>query len=555
MPSVKLSSEPEAVVVPQKWEPRPYMRQAMKFLLSQAHGGLLLDPGMSKTAISLGTFKLLKKANNCRGMLVVAPVRPCHMVWPAERDKWLDFNHLTMEVLHSDKENAPKLREEALARDADIYVINFEGLEWLFGPPPPRPAVLKGLTAEQAAEAKARYAKAKEKWDELMREARPRTKRILERCDILCIDELSKLKHLETSRGRAIKPWLKKFLRRWGLTGSFASNGMMDLFGQCYILDEGGALGPYITHYRNKYFNPTGYGGYTWVLKEGVNVGTEAKPEYVEAEEAINRRIAPLVFRLSGEDYLTLPEKHDNIINVDIKSSPCWKHYKEFEEELFLEVDRGIVTAANAGARLTKLAQMASGGVYLDPIDEETGLPKAGKREWQAMHTLKDQALVDLIEELNGQQLFIAYHYGHDLDRLKKTLKLKEDAPILGRSLKADKAIETQWNRGDLQLMLGHPQSVGHGLNFQGSSARHIFWYTLTYDYEMYDQLNRRLIRQGSDAKRVTVHHCLAKGTVDELKLIALRRKHRGQANLYAALQEYRRGKATTSRRTVGKLA
>jgi hypothetical protein len=227
---------------PLKWSPLPYMRRAVKFLLEHGAAILMLDPGLRKTSITLAAFSFLKKQGVARKMLVIAPLKACYQVWPAEVAKWKDFNHLRIVVLHGPK------KEQLLQQDADVYVINPEGLEWLV----------------MGARNCSRHAFSSRRWAAFA-------------FDTLAIDELTKFKHSRGVRFKVLKLVLGTFTRRWGLTGSPAANGLLDLFGQCYVIDMGNALGQFITHYRFKYFyNPDGQ-GWKWVLQSG------AKERYIRS--------------------------------------------------------------------------------------------------------------------------------------------------------------------------------------------------------------------------------------------------------------------------------
>ena len=243
MMSKKLSDrslEPEGIFVtqPVPWVPAAYMRKAAKFLVEHAAAGLFLDPGLRKTSITLAAIQFLKKRGLVKRVLVLSPLRPCYLVWPAEIKKWLDFVDLRIEVLHGPG------KEEALARDADIYVCNYDGLPWLLG--------ARWVVTGGRRELKWNH----ERWEKLG-------------FDTLVCDELSKLKHPKTNRFKMLKQVLPTFYRRWGLTGSPAANTLLDLFGQSYVLDLGKALGKYITHYRLRYFAPPFYGSFKWIIKEG----------------------------------------------------------------------------------------------------------------------------------------------------------------------------------------------------------------------------------------------------------------------------------------------
>ncbi len=484
---------------PVPWTPHAYSKKAVKFLLEHACAALFLDPGLGKTSITLAAIKMLIARKLVGKVLIVAPLRVCYSVWPREVDKWEDFNHLRIEVLHgADK-------EEALNRDADIYVINPEGLDWL-------------LQTKKTKVISPKTGKVTTKIEVDLR----RFKKF--GFDTLVIDELTKFKHTTSGRFKALKLVHRTFGRRWGLTGSPASNGLLDLFGQCYILDEGRALGPYVTHYKTKYFNPVDKNGFVWAPREG-------------AEDEIYERLSPLALRMAAEDYLDMPQLIENNIKLDMPDS-ARAFYDRLEEDLIAKIDDKTIVATNAAVASGKCRQVANGGIYLDPEVVSMGFKIAKtKREWVDLHTEKVDALADLIEELQGEPLLVAYDFGHDLARLQE--KLGKEVPYVGGGVTAKRSSELErlWNQGKLPVLLGHPQAMAHGLNLQ-EVGRHVAWHSMTWDFELYDQFIRRVRRQGNKSKKVFVHHFMMRDTIDEIMLYSLKSKNKGQQALFTGLKE-----------------
>lgn len=477
------------------WQPHAYQKKAVKFLLEHAASALFLDPGLGKTSITLAAIKLLKQKKVLDKVLLIAPLRVCYSVWPKEVEKWQDFHGLKVQVLHGSK------KDEALKADADVYVINPEGLEWLL-----QVKKTKTATGKTKVDVDLR------RWKALG-------------FDTLVVDELSKFKHTNTNRFKALKLVLGTFRRRWGLTGSPASNGLLDLFGQCFVLDQGRTLGPYISHYRMKYFVPS-HDGFSWNIREG-------------AEDEIYERLAPLALRMAADDYLDMPTLIENNIRIDLPND-VMQVYDRLENDLIAKLGDGVVVASNAAAASMKCRQVANGGIYLDPeVEALVKLPKS-KREWANLHFEKVDALAELIEELQGSPLLVAYDFEHDLDRLRE--RLGQDVPYIGGGVNAKRSAELEkaWNAGQLPVLLGHPQAMAHGLNLQ-EMGHHVCWHSLTWDYELYDQFIRRVLRQGNKSKKVFVHHIIARGTVDEVVLAAVKSKRRGQNALFDALKKLRK--------------
>lgn len=477
-----------------KWQPHDYQRKAVKFLIEHGAAALFLDPGLGKTSISLAAIKFLLKKGVIKKVLLVAPLRVCYSVWPAEIKKWKDFEHLKIAILHGPK------KDQALKEDADIYIINPEGLDWL-------------LKSEKTKTARGTKVKVDVR----------RFKRF--GFDVLAIDELTKFKNTNTIRFKAMKQVLSTFHFRWGLTGSPAANGLMDLFGQCYMLDMGRSLGQYITHYRMTYFDQ-GYDGYSWNLKEG-------------AELQIYKRIKPLALRMGEELLKDMPKLVTNNIWVDLPDK-ARDVYDEFEKELIIQLDDKTITAATAATASMKCRQIVSGAIYTDP--EVTAMLKLrsnkSKREWIGIHDQKIEALNDLVEELQGEPILVGYDFKHDLWRLQEEYP---DAPFIGGGVspKQSKKYEDEWNDGQHPIMFVHPTSASLGLNLQ-ECGHHIAWFTQTWNYEEYDQMIRRLRRQGNKSKRVFVHHILARNTVDEAVYGSILAKKAGQNALFNALKTLR---------------
>lgn len=482
-------------IIPEKWKPHAYQLKALKFILEHACSMLLLDPGLGKTAITLAAIKYLKDRGMLKKVLVIAPLRVVYNVWPDEIQKWTDFHGLTYTILHGPKKDAN------LQQNVDIYIINPEGLEWLI-----KPHKFTGSSGRVHIDVDMKL------WNTYG-------------FDTLVIDELSKFKHTNTVRFKTLKFVLKTFRRRWGLTGSPATNGLLDLFGQCYILDLGAALGPYITHYRMKYFTPD-YMGFNWTIRPG-------------AAEEIYEKVSKLALRMAADDYLDMPELIEDNIFVTLPDDTR-KIYDEFEDELIAMIEGREVVARNAAAASMKCRQVVAGGVYYENSLQELENRFKQKRDWFNLHEVKLDALAELIDELQGSPLLVAYDFEHDIDRFKR--RFGKDITYIGGGVTPKRARELidLWNEGKLPVLFGHPQSIGHGLNLQ-ESGHHVCWHTMTYDYNLYDQFNRRVLRQGNKSRSVFVHHILARDTIDEVILKVLKSKEHNQETLFSALKNLRK--------------
>ena len=449
-----------------RWVPHEYQKKAIRFLLERDYGGLFQEPGLGKTAETLAVLKRLKLRGKNKSALIIAPLRPCYLVWPKEIKKWGNFNSLSYCILHG--------KDKELKPGYDIYIINPDGLDWLFNT-----ALYRSRN-----------------WP----------------FDILVVDESTKFKHTDTQRFKVLKPRLKKFSKRYILTGSPASNGLKDLFGQMWVMDLGQTFGTEKGKFEKRYFYKGGFKGK--VLKP-----------YPASADRIHRAIAPSVLQMSALDYLKMPEIIINDVFVELPPA-ARKAYNEMEEVLRVNFEAGRVTAANLAVSMGKCRQIASGGIYLD----------AGGSHH--VHQAKTEAVEELMEELSGNSALVAYEFHHDLDRLLKLFGKNTPHISGGVSMRRTVQIEKEWNEGEHTVLLVQPQSASLGLNLQGNCSC-VIWHTLTYRYDDYDQLIRRVWRQGQKSKRVMVHRIIAKDTIDEVVSKTLESKGKGQQALFDSIQEY----------------
>lgn len=465
------------------------------------HGGagLFLDPGVGKTSIILAAFLVLLMRGMTKGMLIIAPRRVARMVWTSEDgepQKWTDFRGLSIGLLHGSR------KDQVIHEQHDIYVMTPDGLEWLlFGRPDPEDAELpmqfrrkKGVTP----------------WSILK-----------EKVDILAVDETSKFRKTTSKRSTLLAMILGYFRRRWGATGSPAPNGLLSLYGQVFILDMGKALGAYFSFYRNTYFTASGFADKHWNINE-------------DGEEKIHKRLKNVAMRLEATDYIKMPQRVEIPIYVELDAS-AREAYDLMEAEAIVQIQKNKLAAFHAGGVMMKCKQIANGSVYVDEIKPGTRT----KRKAIQVHTAKLEALVDLVDELNGQPLLIAAWFGHDVDTIRKALG--KNIPYMGGGMSDKEALEIKaaWNRGELTELMGHPQSIGHGLNMQESHAGHVAMYDIPQDFDLYDQFIRRVQRQGNKKNVVFVYQFIARDTVDEPTVQSLSRKERTQSRLLTAVADF----------------
>lgn len=444
------------------YKPHHYQAYAASWIIDKKKSALFLDMGMGKTIATLtAILELMYDHFDVEKVLVIAPLRVASTTWQEEVEKWDHLGNLRISKVLGNEQK----RIAALYQKADIYIINRENVTWL----------VDWFESD---------------WP----------------FDMVVIDELSSFKSSKAKRFKSLKKVRPLIKRLVGLTGTPAPNGLIDLWPQLYLLDGGDRLGRTLTGYREKYFLPDQRNQmvvYTWKLKEG-------------AEAAIYEKVSDICVSMKAEDYLELPDRIDNIIQVELPKK-ARHQYEILEKELILSVENTDVLAGSAAVLANKLLQMANGAVY-----DEDG-------EVKHIHDEKLKALDELIEAAGGKPVLIFYGYQHDKDRLIKHLKNAKP-----RLLQSDEDIK-DWNSGTIQILLAHPASAGHGLNLQ-AGGNIIIWFGLNWSLELYQQANARLHRQGQEEK-VIIHHILAKDTIDERVMKALADKDTSQAALIEAVK------------------
>ena len=446
-----------------------YQNYCVDFLKTHAEAMLILEMGLGKSAISLTAIAdLMFDSFDVAKTLVIAPLRVAKTVWPEERETWEQASFLKMSVLVG----SAKQREAALAASADVYVVNRENVKWLV--------------------------------DYLEK------RRIPWPFDMVVIDELSSFKNHQSQRWKAIKKVRPKIHRIVGLTGTPAGNGLMDLWAETCLIDNGQRLGRFIGRYREAYFKAAGMNPYTGVVFNYVPLPG--------AEEAIYSRISDISVSMKALDYLDMPDQVTVRHYVDMDATERTA-YDNMRDDLLVKLGDDTIDAANAAVLSGKLLQMANGAIYNDAHD------------MKKLHDKKLEALADLIEQANGQNVLVAYWFQHDHERIQEYLTDLGYAP---HDLKSDADI-ADWNAGKIQVGLISPASAGHGLNIQ-KGGHILIWFSLVWSLEMYQQTNARLWRQGQK-EVVTIHHILTRDTVDEDVLKALEKRDTTQQNLIAAVK------------------
>lgn len=472
------------------WKAFSYQRTAVSFLISNPRSALFLDPGLGKTSISLATGKILKYSERIKGILLIAPLKVAYDTWPDEIHNWYNFKDTSYTILHDTN------KESLWGEKKDIYIINPEGLEWLHN------ELLDKL---------------KQGW----------------KCpfDTLWIDESTKFKNFDSIRFELLCNMLPLFKRRHIMTGTPAPKSLLNLWSQIYLLDEGKSLGHNYHKFRSKYFYTDDWNKYDWKLKK-------------EGKEEIYEAIGHLILEMSATDYLDMPELIYNNIFVHLPKETKAK-YNKMENEFFAELEAGNISAPDTAQSSLKCHQMANGYVYEDipqDLDDDEMREFRKNRKTFFVHDEKLNALSNLVDELNGKPILIAYKFKHDLKALRSLFG--EDVAHIGSGTtpKQLKKIREKWNRGEIPVLLGQPVSMAHGLNLQKGGSD-ICWYSLDWDLEIYLQFIARIYRQGANTSQVRVHHLVSEGTVDEAMVERLGFRAKQQEDLRKALKHYRQKK------------
>lgn len=342
-----------------RYSPHEYQRFTTEYIEAHPVSAIFLDCGLGKTSITLTAVNdLMFDSFEIHRVLVVAPIRVASYSWPAEIEKW---DHL-VGLKYSVAVGTAAERLAALRKQADIYLINRENVQWLISE--------SGIPFD---------------------------------FDMVVIDELSSFKNHQTKRFKALMKVRPKVKRIVGLTGTPSSNGLMDLWAEFRLLDMGERLGRFIGQYRTSYFRPD---------KQNGQVVFSYKP-LPGAEKQIYGKISDITISMKSTDHLQMPELINSRYTVYLSEKED-SRYADLKKDLVLQLPDGDITAANAASLSGKLSQMANGAIYTD----------AG--ETVAIHERKLDALEDIIEAANGKPVLVAYWFRHDLERITERLhKLK----------------------------------------------------------------------------------------------------------------------------------
>lgn len=456
--------------MPEQFVPNENQYAGLSFGMQNSFGAYFWDPGTRKTSTFLMLYNLLRDAGYVNRMLVTSTKNIVTDVWPDEIEKWKDLD-LTYAMLAGGGE---RRRRNAFDLDADVYLINNTNIPWLVDTYGVR---TKGVFGGRA----------------------------IPGIDMLVVDDADEGYRRRNTYFKALKKALHGFKRRYLGTGTPMPHGYEDLWPLMYLVDRGRALGDNITAYHIRYFLPGGYEGKVWSIREGADI---------EIQTAIEH----LVHRVE-KDLDVVMHWDDRWVDLPPKARAA---YDELEEEFITEWRGRTLLAANSAVATGKLRQAANGAIYHDR-----------EGNWVELHREKVNALKQILHELDGEPLLVAYEFEHDYEMLvKHGLKFPSYSRAKGP---ARTALKDAWNRRELPCLTGQIQAMSHGLNAQ-SGGHHLAYYGLTYDLAKFVQFFQRLWRDGQKHD-VVGYRIGARNTADEVMMGVLNTRDRGQKDFLGAMQ------------------
>lgn len=480
----------------------------MKLIVSNKGSRLFLPPGKGKTSTVLEAFRLLKKWDMIDVLLVVAPLRVIGTSWPSQIEKWTNFEGMTYTTIHGGKTE----RLNAMEEDVDIYLMNVEGL----------------LSTEWATK---KVGKAYVLNDVALQWLQG--KRVM-----LAIDESTKFKNAQSKRFECLKRYLPYIHRIVIMTGTPKPSKLEDLFAQCYLTDLGADLGQYITHFRNEYLT-LGYERKGQQTREQL-----AQMKWIPqpgAMERIAKTIAHCTLQLEDDEAVPM-----EVVDHWVKMPPeAQAIYDKLAKEFMVMIKDQTIIAPTTAAQLGKLRQIAQGAIYYEEaFDLSGGNVKKDKfgheaRPYVTVHDLKLDVLENLLEELNGDPLFLLYSFKHDVARIAE--RLGQSIPWVGSGVSKNQGAAwcQAFGAGALPLLAGHPQSVAHGVDGLQDNCRTVCWYGMDWSWENYYQANKRIAREGTKANSVTIHRILVDCPTERAILASVEGKRASEAEFLTLLRKY----------------
>lgn len=438
---------------------------------------IFLDPGLGKTLQALYFFDFMRAFDNAKRALVICP-KPV-IVYETWQN---EIKKWAFDMEWDIISGTALQRLRAMRTEADIHLMNPENVDWFMQQPD------------------------------------------RQQYDLLVIDESDRFKNWSSQCTRALRKMQPDFRKVLAMTGTPVPNKLGDIFPQIFMCDGGESLGRSVTRFRREYMRRGGYQNYDWVMRE-------------DKIDQLKRAIKHIAIHADAESHLDMPELVYNEISVTLPPK-IQKVYKALEKEMYAEVGEGEdlekIIAKSAGGNYMLCRQVANGGAYLSDEDAEN------KRAIH-VHDAKTSALKNLIAELQGKPLIVAYQYNHDRDRIIAALGKKLWTRLKAKVIDGNTPdgvgarVLDEFRAGQMQLLVAQCATLSHGIDGLQNQCNDICWFGLTDKPGVWNQFNRRIYRQGVNGQ-VRIHMLLAKGTLDRKVLRRLREKEADQSELLQAI-------------------
>lgn len=466
-----------------KLKVRAEQKTTINWFIGNPSSGLFMDPGKGKTVSTLTALAILKRQGKLKkSTLIVAPKFVCMTTWPDEVREWSHVQNMTTVFLHG------KNKKQLWTAKPDIFLINPEGLPWLHD------ELLDGMQDGKCNP-----------------------------FECLWIDEVTKFKNPKSGRFELLKNMLPLFARVHTMTGTPMPSNYLELWSQVYLLDRGGALGESFYKFRRTHFYKQSWDDFTWHLKDGHDTIIIDKIKHlflsIPSTKA-TRDEKPLHVNIKVE----LPPKARKIYNL------VWKDYLNKKDKETWSEDYLNIVPESAAESFMKCHQISNGRIYYYEPDDDERVNQLVEK----IHSEKVTALCNLIDELNGKPLLVAFYFKHDIQAIEEKLG---EVPFINSQTNTKKAAEylRKWNKGELKYLFAHPTSMAHGLNLH-KGGHHICWFSMTPSLENWLQFNARL-RWELNENRVVIHRIITSNTVDETMLERLKTRNSNQKLLKTNLQ------------------
>jgi hypothetical protein len=445
---------------------------------------LFAGMGVGKGVAALTALDTVSLVDDVYPALVLGTLRVARKVWSTEAAKWRHLRHLRVrKVIGNTAE-----RSAALRQSGDIFTLNYENLPWLVD-------------------------HLGENWP----------------FKTVIADESTRLKNFRLRQGgkraQALSKLAHSKVRRWiNLTGTPSPNGLKDLWGQTWFLDEGQRLGRTWEGFESRWF------AYKRVI-DAISKKPGIQPVIMpSADREIHDRIRDLCLSVDLADYIDVQKPVNQIVKVDLPPK-VRDLYEDMERQMFMAIAGHDIEAVSAAAKTIKCLQLANGAVYVDPVAETDAHPRA--REFVEVHDRKLEALGDIIGDAGGMPVIVAYQFKSDLARLLKAFPQ-------GRQLRTEQD-EDDFKAGLIPVLFAHPASAGHGIDGFQDVTNIIVFFGQWWDLELRDQIIGRIgpVRQMQSGlnRPVFVYDIVAEDTVDELVLARHETKRSVQDLLLEAMK------------------